>query len=178
MDQSNTFADGVNYGQVTIEADSTAGTVKFTVDVFDVQPLYGELDNFGIDKFGFNYTNVTSTFGIDDPTGWTDDTDKSMDGFGKFMVLITGPGSRQTQLVFTLTGLTESEAVASNFAVLSTGNAGEGNVFFAAHVGGFDTSGGIGSHYIGGSSVVPAPEAMILGMVGLGLVGKAKRRFA
>ena len=61
MDQSNTFADGINYGQVDITANDTSGEVSFTVDAFIVGS-YGDpcnFDNFGIQSFGFN-TNIAS----------------------------------------------------------------------------------------------------------------------
>ena len=43
MDQSNTYADGVNYGTVVITADDATGEVLFEVDAEDV---YYKLDNF------------------------------------------------------------------------------------------------------------------------------------
>ena len=64
-------------------------------------------------------------------------------------------------------------AVASNFAVLSSGVAGQGNVFFAALVGGFGTE--PGSHFLGGSGAVPAPGATLLGLIGLATIAWIKR---
>ena len=182
MDQSNTFADGTPYGQVDILADSVAGSVKFTVDAFNVQPLYGTLSNFGLQKFGFNFDNVTSapgTWTVALPTDWTQDTNSNLDGFGNFEVKEAGDGSsRQDPLIFTITLPTASEAIATNFAVLGSGGA-QGNFFFAAHVAGFGTT--PGSHYIGGSgstTVVPAPGAVALAAFGLGIVGWVNRRRA
>ena len=76
-----------------------------------------------------------------------------LSGFGSFMVTEDGNGnSRQDPLIFTFTLPTASEAIASNFAVLSSGNAGQGNVFFAAHVADFEKVGSEeDSHFIGGS---------------------------
>ncbi|NLX04027.1 MAG: hypothetical protein GXY33_02665 [Phycisphaerae bacterium] len=189
MDQSNTFADGINYGRVDIEADSIAGTVDFTVDAF-VMPIYGPINNYGIDSFGFNYTSAVtsdpSTWTVDLPTGWSqDDNGGNMDGFGRFMVTEDGTGnSRQNPLIFTITLPDPAQAVAMNFAADSTGTAGEGNVFFAAHVAGFNSEENLvdpnapsaGSHFIGGSTPVPAPGAVVLGLVGFGFVGWFKRR--
>jgi len=182
MDQSNTFADGTPYGQVDIEANDIAGTVKFTVDAFDVQPLYGTLTNFGLQKFGFNFDNVTSlpsAWTLALPGGWSQGTSSNLDGFGNFEVKEAGTGQyRQDPLMFTITlpTATVSEAIASNFAVLPGGNPSEGSFFFAAHVAGFGNN--PGSHYIGGSTVVPVPGAAALGALGLGIVGWVNRRRA
>jgi len=182
LDQSNTFADGMNYGRVDILADSSLGTVTFTVDAFNVQPQYGTLSNFGIQQFGFNFEDITSDpedWILSLPTGWSQGTGK-MDGFGTFLVRESGSGgTRQDPLVFTITLPTHSEAEAGNFAVASTGTAGEGHVFFAPHVAGFNLDGGDlpTSHYIGGSTPVPvpAPAAWVLGAVGFGAVGLIRR---
>lgn len=183
MDQSNKFADGVAYGQVDIEANDVAGTVEFTVDAFDVQPTYGTLSNFGLQAFGFNFDNLTSTpsgWTIALPTGWSQDNNGgNMIGFGSFEVKEVGTGStRQDPLVFTITLPTAGEAIASNFAVNGAGGV-QGTFFFAAHVAGFGNK--PGSHYIGGSSEsdtnhTPVPGAAVLAAIGLGIAGFINRR--
>ncbi len=173
LDQSNTFADGVDYGTVQIAADSDAGTVLFTVTAAAV-PTYGTLNKFGIQKFGFNYEGITSsprTWDISLPHHWSQDTSLNLSGFGRFDLaeLTSGANNRTPVLEFTITLPNPAEAVAGNFAVASCGNAGEGNTYFVAHVAGFGN--GPGSHYIGGSEEVhpnvPEPSSALLLIPGL-----------
>ncbi len=180
LNQSNTFADGTDYGTVSIVADDNSGLVEFSVDAFDVQPLYGTLNNFGIDKFAFNFENLSSPpeqWIVDLPTGWgLDENGGNADGFGSFMVTEAGPGTRLVPLLFSLTLPDPSEAIVGNFTVLSGGQAGEGSVFFAAHVAGFGSD--PGSHWVGGSTPVPVPGTGVLCIAGLALAGWLNRRTA
>ncbi|MBN2561998.1 MAG: hypothetical protein JXQ75_13820, partial [Phycisphaerae bacterium] len=191
LDQSNTFADGVDYGTVSITANDATGLVEFWVDA-SVVGDYGTLgNNFGIQSFGFNFQGISSTpdqWNSDLPAKWDQaDGGGNMDGFGGFMVTEDGKGnSRRDPLHFTLTLPDAGEAVVSNFTVLSTDAYGQGPVFFAAHVAGFGDdgtgTGGYESHYIGGSTPapapVPAPDATLLGLMGLCHIVWMKRRFA
>jgi hypothetical protein len=100
------------------------------------------------------------------PTSWAAlvaPPPNQLDGFGRFEVSVEGVGSaRLPSLQFQLknTGLT-----LASFAVASSGTAGQGNVYFAAHIAGFDAGGGVTSAYFGGSA--PAPAAVPLPNVAL-----------
>lgn len=190
LDQSNTTINGnqdsVNWGSVTIDDTTTAGSITFTVTLSSLLlGLEGTSTNFGIDDFGFS----TSTSGTPGtyvlPSNWGSGTSANEDGFGNFEFHVftpsPGPINRQAPSLtfsFLANGLTPND-----FAQNSTGTAGEGNVFFAMHVGGFDTAltgGSIGSAYFGGSSLKPptppspAPEPEVLWLLGFGLLGMAK----
>jgi len=94
----------------------------------------------------------------------------SSDGFGNFEVEVDGSGTnRQNPLVFRLnnTGLT-----IARLAEVSGGSAGQGSVFFAAHIAGFTGPAGVNSGFFGGSKPVPEPGLLSLlaaAALGLGL---------
>lgn len=178
MDQSNTFEDQIEYGAVYIQADSDTGDVRFEV-IAAVPDFYGELNKFGIQRFGFNFENVTSNPGewnVSLPAHWSqDNTVERLSAFGGFSVTegTHGANHRANPLVFTITLPNPEEAIASNFAVPSTGTAGEGNQFFAAHVAGFID--GEASHWISGSAP-HLPEPGTLALLALGAVAALVRR--
>ncbi len=181
LNQSNTFPDNINYGSVTINADNGTGKIEFKVEAFDT-PYYNAIgSNFGFTNFGFNFINLSTPdtwTSLLLPAGWTqDNTGGTMDGFGNFMVTEDGTGNnRQSTLEFSFVLPNPSQAMVENFEVLSTGSAGQGPVFFAAHLAGFSNETAT-SHYIGGSTrIVPAPGAVVLGLIGLWVVGRIKRR--
>lgn len=179
LDQSNALADGVNYLRVTIDDEGMAGFVNFTVEI---QPALGSLagTNFGIQEFGYNIMTPPGVLPPDSstspgswilPTGWSANAappTNAEDGFGQFDAAVTSSGSnRLTTLGFSLL----SNNSLADFLELSSGNAGQGNVYFAAHVAGFDTGTGTTSAYFGGLTAVPLPAAFLL--FGSGLLGLA-----
>ena len=183
------LVDGVNYLQVTI-SDSAFGldpnAIRFNVTL--LSPLTSiASSNFGIQSFGFNTNQTVATVlaaiaGL--PGGWSAGTGNNQDGFGNFELVDSGTGSNRQNptLTFYVSGVA-GDAVA-DYAVVSSGTAGQGNVFFAAHVAGFlDQDPGaneLSSAYFGGSTqVVPVPAAAWLfgsGLAGLGWVRRRARR--
>jgi hypothetical protein len=175
------FLDGTNYLEVTITS-TVAGTASFSV-----APVYAfsTLTNFGIQSFGFNYTD-SNTLNISPPSGWTVNPPppSNQDGFGGFDYVVgtTGAG-RLSPLTFTVSGLTGATVAATlgQFVKNSAPVAGQGNQYFAAHLTDFttgltDANGAITSGYFGGSAPVPEPETYAMLLAGLGLVGFAARR--
>lgn len=180
LDQTNVdplMPDGTNYMIVTATGD-TFGQVDFRIET--VPGAFTQGVNFGIQGFGFSIvpsTNLLSNTDFILPESWTVNIappSNVMDGFGGFDVLVSnGGGNRQDPLQFSVLGLTLDDL----FEV-SSGNAGQGNVVFAAHVADFVISDpGVTSGFIGGSTLVPVPAALwLFGSGLLGLIGVARRK--
>jgi hypothetical protein len=188
LDQTNVDAgallDGVSFATVTID-DDTPNTLRFTVNVLAPLTLIAG-SNFGIDNFAFNVSgsNPLQDAGVISgqwslPPGWSANVappPNQADGFGRFDAAVDGGGgARVVSLVCSLhdTGLN-----LYRFAELSTNSAGQGNVFFSAHIAGFIGPGGVSSGYFGGSTLVPVPlpSALMLLLGGLWGLGAAVRR--
>ena len=173
LDQSNITAlpDGTNYLKVTI-SDSVivSGNIDFKVEtLFPLTSI--ATGGFGIDQFGFNTNNNTltsSNFVL--PSQWSYIGVGNMDGFGKFELRTdtNGSANRLSVLNFSVTGISGDTVM--DYVMLSAGNAGQGNTFFASHVAGFNAS-GTTSAYFGGSTPVPVPASVWL--FGSGLMGIA-----
>ena len=183
LDQTNStsLADGTNYLQVTISS-TVAGTASFLVT-----PIYPFVQgtNYGLQAFGFNFSgtnSITASSFTSLPSGWTVNLPppSGMDGFGKYDFIVQDGGSnRISPLSFTVTGLggsTASETL-GYFAKVSSGNAINGNEYFAAHLSGYVLPGsGETSAYFAGMAPVPEPGAWALMVAGLGLVAYRARR--
>jgi hypothetical protein len=180
LDQSNVSAlpDGNDYLKVTISDSTTvSGNIDFKVET--LAPLNGiaGTSGFGVDQFGFNTNNALTSGNFVLPANWTYAGSGQMDGFGLFNLQAdtNGAGNRLATLNFSVTGVTGDTVY--DYVMLSSGNAGQGNTFFAAHVAGFDAGGGVTSAYFAGSAPVPLPAAAwLFGSGLLGLLGVARRR--
>lgn len=181
--QSNTNSigpDGGNYGTVTVDDHSTdvsvaAGTVRF---VININPLRtGDL----FASFGFNSDLSSATLSgatYTAPTNWFNhsglpDFNKNQDGFGQFDVVVGSSASADRVSTGTITiGGLGANGTVDHFQFNSSGNAAEGNVFFAAHL---DPGGTAGTGFVGTGlgdlSVIPAPSSMILAFLGMGAMG-------
>ncbi len=194
LNQTNTLVngqgDGTIFGTVTLD-DAISGQINFTVNL--LAPLTSVADsNFGIDSFGFNQVGantLTSPPDFNLPSNWFVRTSFNQDGFGNFDYVldtpITGPGggggpNRQSPLNFSI--ITNLPLL--TFYELSSGQAGEGNFQFAAHVAGFTNTTGSTSTFIAGGpprrpplDTVPEPTAVwMLGVGLLGLFGFSRRQ--
>jgi hypothetical protein len=186
--QSNTLADGVNYGTVTVESwdglgssggGLLAGQIRFTVDATTAPYVNGIGNNFGIQHFGFNFANLEITaadISALPPTGWSFDIDPSGGGFGpfgKFDAQADGTGNNRRDPLVIMISNQGSDALIANVTLLS--DPATEPAYFAAHVAGFNEIDGADSHKIGvtdlgnpggggggGGEIVPAPAGLIL----------------
>lgn len=175
LDQSNTLPDSINYLQVTIDDEGSAGAINFTVETLSA---FTEGENFGIQAFGFNGLSLTADniAGLED--GWGFRSDKNLSEFGGFTNYVSGKGSnRLDPLTFSITEMSFDDIM--SYVELSTGK-NKNLSFFSAHVAGFTTSKQcLTSAWFGGStpSPVPVPAAVWLFGSGLiGLIGVARRK--
>lgn len=187
MDQSNVFADGIGYLEVTI-ADS-GSDITFTVQTLaPLSSIAG--NNYGIQKFVFNggsLTDANIVFTGASEGNWSFSTNANahMSSFGIFRNITDADRGnlRVDPLTFTITGVTGDD-----LSTYATGNSNGNDNFFAARVAGFDSSISprrIESGFFSGNAdgqvppqaVVPVPAAAwLLGSGLLGMVGVARRK--
>jgi len=192
------FTPGVVYATVTV-ADAGAD-IRFTVDANNA--FWNEGSRFGVQQFGFNLASgaapLTAANIAGLPAGWSVSLDKTISGFGVFDIGLGSNGPRrQDPLSFLITGISGDSI--HDYLGLSSGTAGSGNTFFAAHIAGFTGSGmwflkgsttpcsagtsnceEISSAFFGAplppQTAVPVPAAAWLFGPALALLGALRRR--
>ena len=189
LDQSNQVSvlpDGTDYLKVTLTSTGTA--LNFSIDILPALSQYsGGSSQFGLDSFGFNTTggaNAITTANFSAlPNKWSVQTNSSQNGFGKFELVpqANGANNRVTELTFSLEPVSSGGASTIDqnlfdYLVLSSGTAGEGNQFFAAHAAGFTISGSpVTSAFFGGTTPVPLPATGWLLLSGLAALACSAR---
>ena len=163
LDQSNTYADGVNYAQVDVL--ESAGNLNFTVTA--LEPTNWKFSNFYFNLGGS--TGAITLTGL--PTGWTADTDQNVSEFGLFSDGAKGTGS-SLQSIFSFT------ADGTNTLSLANLIANDEGWIFAGHVqcsgrGGNVCSSvdGETSHQIAGPGISPVPIPGAIWLFGTAIMG-------
>jgi hypothetical protein len=153
LDHSNTLAGGVVYGTVKLESFPSLGEVQLTYTA-DPAPYSSVGKNFGFHTIGLN-TDLTlkaSQFTL--PTGWTLGTGANLSSFGVFSWKVTTANHEAPSISVRVDGL-GNNATLDHFTLPSQN--GE-SVFFAGHIMDFSVIGrDVTSHWVGGSSDLPAP---------------------
>ena len=62
------LADGITYGTVDVTDVSTQSKTCFKVTITVNESAFTEGPNFGMQKFGFNYTGTITSIVVSDPT--------------------------------------------------------------------------------------------------------------
>jgi len=178
LDQSNSLANGIDYASVTLKDGADASDAEYVdVTVEVIASAFGAVgDNFGMDKFFFNYDNsltVDASNIIDiDPASWDINLDKNAGGsFGFFDFELKGAGNSRTLVLnFSIAGVA-GDGIA-DYAI-----AGAEGMFYSAHIGGFGGDGEL-STIVAGPNPVPVPAALWLLGSALGGLGFMRRRKA
>jgi hypothetical protein len=161
------------FAQVTIN-QLGGGDIEFIIDVVGTE-LSGQM----IEQFGFNISDSTAltpgNFTFSSPTDWSADTTPTatMDGFGKFDVVVNG-GTSTAHLTFTISAGGDSIATYATDGSTTQGNGqGQTSSLFAAKI----SSQGQGA-FLAGGTPVPLPAAIWLfgsGLMGIVVVARRKR---
>lgn len=185
LDQSSGLPDGQPYVRVTIDDEGRPGRINFHVSLLDsLLDLAGR--GFGIDEFAFNSDlRITASNIVGLPKHWKFDAKERMDGFGRFDATVetNRARARVDALEFSIKGIRMDTIV--DYLDQSSGNARNGNFFFAVHVAGLGNSEFrcLTDLYFAGSKLtvpppvpVPLPASAWLLLAGLGAFTFTQRR--
>lgn len=175
LDQNNKGFDPDNFLKVTVSYNAN-GNIDFEVEVLrDAFAPYNPGDNFGMDKFFFNYEGSAvigaQNIVIENPDTWKVKYDKKAGIYGPFEILMKGKkNSRTDRLNFSIVDIEGDYP--SDYAT--------GEPFFAAHVAGFSCGRKTAGKFAGPSSApTPTPipaSALLMGTGLLGLLGLRRSR--
>lgn len=164
LNQSTEFADGINYAQVDVDANS-AGNLDFTVTAL-------EPSGYRFSDFYFNLSGDTGTVTLTNlPTGWIADTDQVISAFGEFTdgLRKSAGGTLQSILTFTADGVNDL-----SLANLVTNEVG---FMFASHLqcntrdNTCSSVDGATSGHIAGPDISPVPIPGAIWLFGSALMG-------
>lgn len=191
LNQSNKLADGIsNYGIVQVTADQSARTVQFDIQAPYLYSGSQPVANYGFSQFYFNTKNLGLSSGfsvLSSPANWElDDKGYQVSEFGWYDLEFSAKAGRgtgglpvQPSLSFTLKLNNSANATIENFANLDgVSSTKTPDAFFAAHIQGFNLTGGETSHFV--ASSVPEPSTILLwsaaGVCALGVARRFRKR--
>jgi hypothetical protein len=99
------LADGTTYATVVVTDVSTQSKTCFAITITVNESAFTIGPNFGMQKFGFNYTGTITSIEVSDPNFWTNLKEEQMAGFGRFDTVASTTGSyRIKSLTITVCG--------------------------------------------------------------------------
>ena len=99
------LADGITYATVVVTDVSTQSKTCFKITISVNESAFTEGPNFGMQKFGFNYTGTITSIEVSDPNFWTNLKEEQMAGFGRFDTVASTTGMyRVKSLTITVCG--------------------------------------------------------------------------
>jgi hypothetical protein len=99
------LADGIKYATVVVTDVSTPSKKCFDINITLNGSAFTKGPNFGMQKFGFNYTGTIDSIAVSAPDFYTTKNEQQMDGFGTFDKVASATGiDRVSTLTLTVCG--------------------------------------------------------------------------